>query len=74
MSNEPEKFEKLEVARLTISLFEDKTIRVEGPIGDKGLSYGMLGLARDAIFEHHLRSGVKNGQDKHRIINFIRGR
>lgn len=27
-------------------------VSVSGPIGDKGLCYAMLGLARDAIQEH----------------------
>ena len=57
-------------AVLTITMFDDGSISVNGPIGDKVLSYGLLESARDAIFEKHLRT-VK-GSNGRGFIDFIR--
>jgi hypothetical protein len=37
---------------LTIKMAHGKGVEVSGPINDKGLCYGMLELARDAIKDH----------------------
>ena len=58
-------------AVLTITLLQDQTIKVEGPISDKFISYGMLESAKDAIFETHFMNRLKpkNGNG---ILNFAR--
>lgn len=59
------------VARLVIELHADSTIKVEGNISDKMLSYGLLESARDAIFEHGLRVKQTN-PGTHRVMDFLR--
>lgn len=65
--------EPKEVARLVITLFDNQAVKVEGPIKNKQMSYGMLEVARDAIFEQHFmdRLKPKNGNG---ILSFVRGR
>lgn len=64
--------EKDLVARLIIEQVKDGAIRIQGPIGDKILSYGLLDCARDAIFEHHQKLGNVIKSNGHGILNFIR--
>ena len=40
---------------LTITLDATGNVQVNGPIENLVLFYGMLELARDAIFKHHLQ-------------------
>ena len=37
------------VLRITIEMQKDGTVNVSGPLKDKALMYGMLGLAQDAV-------------------------
>ena len=63
------------LASISITLNRDMSISVTGPNQDRLLSYGLLGLARDAIHDEYLRNKVPlvkqlNG---HGIMDFIRG-
>ena len=62
-----------EKARLAITLFHDNSIRVDGPIGDKLLAYGMLQYARAAIFEKHLMDKLAPKRNGGIIQRFTRG-
>lgn len=61
---------------LTIIMNPDGTIRVDGPINNKVLSYGMLDLAKDAIFEHHMKliQSKLIKPNGHGIMDFVRGK
>lgn len=63
------------LAAISITLNRDMSISVTGPNQDRLLSYGLLGLARDAIHDEYLRNKVKpvNLVNGHGIMNFIRG-
>ena len=81
--NAPELPELPELPIMTIQMTEDGGVIVNGPIRQKGLCYGMLEQAKDAIHEYHLEKKYRmqkivdiitsNGHDKSRIINFLRG-
>lgn len=45
--------------QLTISVNTNGSVRVEGPVHEKILCYGMLEAAKDAIKEHH--DAIVNG-------------
>lgn len=38
--------------QLVITMDDRGVVQVTGPLGNKHLCYGLLGLARDAIYEH----------------------
>lgn len=62
------------VARLVIEMRADSSVRVEGCIADKVLSYGLLQAAKDAIFERHLQTKLVPVQTGGRMLNFLRGK
>ena len=70
---EVESGEPKEVARLIISVFDNQSVRVDGPIADKILSYGMLASAKDAIYEFHQQQGQNKKANGNGIIKFVRG-
>ncbi len=45
-------------------MFDTKTaqVSVNGPIGDKVMSYGMLEMAKEAIYEYHVKLNIENAQ------------
>lgn len=45
-----------EVARITISLFDNGGVRVSGNIGDERLAKHMIDAARDAVTSHHAKA------------------
>lgn len=69
---EEQKEQPVQLPKLEISMNDDGSISVNGPIANKALCYGLLGMARDALFEYHL----KKATDKpiHRVLNFVRGK
>lgn len=38
--------------QLTITMDDNGNVQVQGPINNRSLAYGMLGAARDAIYDH----------------------
>lgn len=62
---------KAERAKLVITMYEDQSIKVDGPIGERVLCYGMLECAKDALFEYAADCKRKKSNG-HGIINFVR--
>ena len=60
---------------LTITFNPNGSVGVHGPIADKAICYSMLEMARDAIFEMHLKKSMKE-PIIHRggILGFARNR
>ena len=51
--------------KLIIEVLEDGRVNVNGPINDKVLCYGLLEVARDAIYEYGLRASAnKSGTEQ----------
>lgn len=59
--------------RTLVIMFDTRTnqVNVSGPILDKVNAYGMLEMAKEAIYEYHLRAQANNGapvDEANRII------
>jgi len=55
-----------EKTKLTITLYEDDSIKVEGPVSNKAVAYGMLALAKDAIFELNLTEQLMAEKERYK--------
>jgi len=51
-------------AQMTITVEDNDSINVNGPIGDKVLAYGLLEAARDAVQGYHARLAMQAMQAK----------
>ena len=58
---------------MVITLWQDDTISLTGPIASKMISYGMLEFARDAIFEHHEKINRLSKNSNGGIRSFVNG-
>lgn len=67
----PEQIDHLRSIVLSITLNNDGSINVQGPIHDRIVCYGLLEMAKDAIRDRH--SQPQNVKDKN-LLNAIKGR
>ncbi len=62
-------------AEMVITLFDDDSISLTGPVSNRVIAYGMLEAAHDAIFEKSLVTNAKaNGGGVRSFLNGLRNK